>query len=684
MEKLIQILISLINIMNEIQFSISGNVIVGHQITINNDLNINSNISYIWQYSTQNISWNNITGENSKNYLIKSTDSGYFLRCIIKYLDKQYIVNINDIVPYQSIFYLKGKLLVGNSILVTNRENTDISNYINLEYEWQYSKNNINWINKYYTQPSYLISDIDIGAYLRCIVKYQDAQLNNYTETLYSIGQVPYLFDIEYEIVDQIQTKLENNTSFIDTSLLINDLTFDVDLQINDNIDNTTTTTSYTTETNTIYTTSVNQEDNISTLQESSEDIKYNQLINMAKNKWVNISLLNMDYPNENLITYLKSFNITNAYILDNNTYQNIFDNTYYQQYLERINKQYNSIERHKYIDHKENVPDSCWVKKTSPLITCLIIGINYIGQEDSLTGAINDADNMESFLNNYYGEQINIIKMTDNSSEADCIPNTENIKQKLTGLLSETGKNIIVYYAGHIFKKYNISTSEPDLSDENIKTLDGYISDDWFYSNFVKKINKTVKCRIYFDSCYSCGFMDFKYKYTTKTTIEENSNIDNYQKELNQAKQELLNVTNELYSLKTELSNTNISITETNKIPDGNYKTSKLTLLNNKLTQITTSIENKESEKTTKQTQYQDIINKINNSEEIGETISLSSSGESEKAYEENNQGIFTRELLSNLNQLGNFNITNCFDILTKTNLSSTFVFDKQPILLL
>ena len=90
---------------------------------------------------------------------------------------------------------------------------------------------------------------------------------------------------------------------------------------------------------------------------------------------------------------------------------------------------------------------------------------------------------------------------MTDNSSEADCIPNTENIKQKLTSLLSETGKNIIVYYAGHIFKKYNISASEPDLSDENIKTLDGYISDDWFYSNFVKKINKTVKCRIYFDS---------------------------------------------------------------------------------------------------------------------------------------------------------------------------------------
>ena len=150
------------------------------------------------------------------------------------------------------------------------------------------------------------------------------------------------------------------------------------DLQINDNIDNTFTHFTHLpplqlqlptfTETNTIYTTTVNQEDNTSTLQESSEDIKYNQLINMAKNKWVNISLLNMDYPNENLITYLKTFNITNAYILDNNTYQNILDNTYYQ-YIERINKQYNSIERHKYIDHKENVPDSCWVKKTSPPI---------------------------------------------------------------------------------------------------------------------------------------------------------------------------------------------------------------------------------------------------------------------------------------------------------------------------
>ena len=151
-----------------------------------------------------------------------------------------------------------------------------------------------------------------------------------------------------------------------------NDLTIDIDLLINNNIDNINNTSINYDTTEIIYSAPTNEDtSDASKLQQSSEDIKYNQLINMKQNNWANISLLNMNYPNENLIAYLKSFNINKAYILDNNVYQDILDNTYYQQYTERIKKIYNSIETHSYIDHRETVPDSCWVKKTSPSINC-------------------------------------------------------------------------------------------------------------------------------------------------------------------------------------------------------------------------------------------------------------------------------------------------------------------------
>ena len=111
-------------------------IILQLKISIQNSLNINSNITYLWQYSTQNISWNNIPGETNQNYLIKSNDGGFYIRCIVQYSDIQYIVSVDNIVPYQSIFYLKGKLLVGNNLEVSNKSNTNINNYNNFEYAW--------------------------------------------------------------------------------------------------------------------------------------------------------------------------------------------------------------------------------------------------------------------------------------------------------------------------------------------------------------------------------------------------------------------------------------------------------------------------------------------------------------------------------------------------------------------
>ena len=68
----------------------------------------------------------------------------------------------------------------------------------------------------------------------------------------------------------------------------------------------------------------------------------------------------------------------------------------------------------------------------------------------------------MSIFLENYYGNQINIIKMIESDSRlseqetpAELIPTAENIKKKLEDIIKQD-KNIIFYFAGHIFKTYN------------------------------------------------------------------------------------------------------------------------------------------------------------------------------------------------------------------------------------
>ena len=97
------------------------------------------------------------------------------------------------------------------------------------------------------------------------------------------------------------------------------------------------------------------------------------------------------------------------------------------------------------------------------------------------------------------------------------------------------------------------------------------------------------------------------------------------------------------------------------------------------KIEQINKDISNKKIIYEQKLNQYN-----TNNSNNISEIISISSSNEYSKSYENGNYGIFTKELLQYLNDYGNFNILNAFDIFTTTNLKSTFLFDKEPILLL
>ena len=85
------------------------------------------------------------------------------------------------------------------------------------------------------------------------------------------------------------------------------------------------------------------------------------------------------------------------------------------------------------------------------------------------------------------------------------------------------------------IYKKYIclvcgfIYDEKTGVPDDDIKPYTKWkdISDDWFYENFIKKLNSSSRCRIYIDSCFSEGFLDLKYKYLNNGTMSSLESIN-------------------------------------------------------------------------------------------------------------------------------------------------------------
>ena len=687
-------------------------------------------VSYQWKKSKDNISWSNVTNnelaltygilylKDPNNILIPGDvvgDNGNYFRCLINYknnmdLNKSFMVEMIEQVPSiieieyeevsQNILDIRednsNKNIVSNTlnnntivigVEININDNDDNSNKDS--YKLTSSNNTLiydndkmiivtisNQAQNYSIKEllSFFNNDINFSNIFKLDYSYKNNKiiiLNNSKENKYInfskstinelIGWFSDTKDILIKSGESISSLIQNPNPKLYTNISINN--------INSNI----------------------IEDN---QKYSEKKIKYRQLINLKQDKWTNISLNNLNIRDD-LIKYLKTFYIDEAYILDNNIYYDLFNSEYYDKYSKKFKQFINSINKYDYIDNNNLINDSCWIKKKAPLINCIIIGINYIGTNDELKGAIKDAENMATFMKNYYKDQINIIKMIESESDTsvDLIPTAKNIKQKLDNIVKEN-KNIIFYFAGHIFKTYKNSDSvELDNSDENMKTLKGddndeKISDDWFYTNFIKKMNPNIKCRIYIDSCYSCGFTDFKYQYVDKKNIKENLTLDDQLvNELNNSKIELEKVIELLGSLNNKLFNINRTIQNSEHIDSySTYKASKLNMLNIDLNKIKTEIVKITADKNSKNDIYnQKVIQyNTNKSSNIAEVISISSSNEYTKTYENKNNGIFTTELLRYLNEYGNFNIINSFDILSTTNLRSTFIFNEEPILLL
>ena len=149
-----------------------------------------------------------------------------------------------------------------------------------------------------------------------------------------------------------------------------------------------------------------------------------------------------------------------------------------------------------------------------------LLIGINYVGEQNELKGCINDVNNINTIFKNQGFNSITIL--TDNTAVK---PTKLNILDAFKNLLinANSGDLLCVTYSGHGTYTLDINNDELDGYDELIIPLDlNPIKDDELKSiiNMYLKADVTLFCL--FDNCYSGTILDLKYTYLDSLNYDQ------------------------------------------------------------------------------------------------------------------------------------------------------------------
>ncbi|KAI0065103.1 peptidase C14 [Artomyces pyxidatus] len=158
-----------------------------------------------------------------------------------------------------------------------------------------------------------------------------------------------------------------------------------------------------------------------------------------------------------------------------------------------------------------------------------LCIGINYFGQSAELKGCINDARNIERFLCQKYGYQLNdIVVLTDDQKDPRSIPTKENMLRAMHWLVQDAQPNdsLFFHYSGHGGQTKDLDGDEEDGYDEVIYPVDfkqtQHIVDDEMHDIMVKPLPPGCRLTAIFDSCHSGSALDLPYIYSTEGKIKE------------------------------------------------------------------------------------------------------------------------------------------------------------------
>jgi len=157
-----------------------------------------------------------------------------------------------------------------------------------------------------------------------------------------------------------------------------------------------------------------------------------------------------------------------------------------------------------------------------------LIVGINYTGTENELSGCINDAKNMEEFLlkNGYNSEDITLL-----TDDTQTTPTKENILIELYKMIVSDAKYIFFHFSGHGSQVPDQDGDEKDGYDECILPLDykekGILLDDTLRGQLYSlDTDQSMFCIL--DCCHSGSGMDLKYNLYQRCNGKNSMMIEN------------------------------------------------------------------------------------------------------------------------------------------------------------
>ena len=154
-----------------------------------------------------------------------------------------------------------------------------------------------------------------------------------------------------------------------------------------------------------------------------------------------------------------------------------------------------------------------------------LLVGINYVGEENQLSGCHNDVRNMHRYLTEVAGFDADNVTML--MDDGDCpLPSKANIIEAWKELAedSKAGDSVFFHFSGHGGRVRDSNRSEKDSGHgETIVPADyknaGQICDDDMYNALCKKMPKGVIVTCLMDSCHSGTVLDLPYVFKADGT---------------------------------------------------------------------------------------------------------------------------------------------------------------------
>jgi hypothetical protein len=145
-----------------------------------------------------------------------------------------------------------------------------------------------------------------------------------------------------------------------------------------------------------------------------------------------------------------------------------------------------------------------------------LLIGINYVGSQYTLTGCINDVINVKSQLGSFFPSCKDVRLLSDMTiikpSKANVL---DSIKWLVTGL--RPGDNVLFHYSGHGGLIRDKNGDEVGGYDSTIYPYNGKdletITDDELRLALANNIPAGCKCFVVLDCCHSGTAVDLRYR---------------------------------------------------------------------------------------------------------------------------------------------------------------------------